>query len=180
MNDKEVKIIKNYNEAINVFDLKTNIEFANKLKSDKEKILFYDELLRNYKNKIKRGIVPDQDLYSNKPSYKKAIKKEIQILNDKIGNDEKGENSSEKIIAEHVRDKEILNNQLAIAHNKIKKYNKIKYAKIDYDQLDRNRIQNIADNTRKRNGKLNFSRIAAEVGFSDNTVRRICKELNIH
>jgi hypothetical protein len=72
------------------------------------------------------------------------------------------------------RDNEMLTNELGNAHQVIKRYNKVKYAKIDYTKYPYSKVAQIADQTRKINKKLNFKKIAENLGVSDKTAHSIC------
>lgn len=72
------------------------------------------------------------------------------------------------------RENEMLTNELGNAHQVIKRYNKVKFAKIDYTQYPYSKVAEIADQTRKINKKLNFKKIAEQLGVSDKTAHSIC------
>lgn len=72
-----------------------------------------------------------------------------------------------------------LNKQFSIASTKIIRTNRIRYAKLDYSRFSASTVSISADETRKKNGKLNYSKIGKRLGVSDHTASNICKHFNI-
>jgi hypothetical protein len=72
-----------------------------------------------------------------------------------------------------------LNTVLEIAQNKLKRTNKIRYAKVDYSKFLYSSVQQFADDTRKKNGTLNYKAISEKLNLSDHTAKNICSHFNI-
>ncbi|OQY69564.1 MAG: hypothetical protein B6D44_17655 [Ignavibacteriales bacterium UTCHB2] len=77
-----------------------------------------------------------------------------------------------------------INNELIVAHTIIKKNIKKRAAQnsgtiLKLNQEIKNKIIKIANETRKENGKLNYSAIAREINTSNHTAKRLCSECSI-
>ena len=109
-------------------------------------------------------------------------KKENLELTDKIKN---YESASE----DYEIDRRNLNNELWIAYKKIKirakkgikgKNSSIRYTDLLRERTFENELRRIANATRKKNGKLNFSKIASMIGnISHHTIRNWCRKFKI-
>ena len=115
-------------------------------------------------------------------SYKKS-EEELKKSHDQLKKDNFQLQSKIKSIGEEksqiLNDYDGLNKQFSIASDKIKKTNKIRYAKLDYSRFTQGTVNNYANESRKRNGKLNFTEIGKKLGVSDHTAKNICKHFDI-
>jgi hypothetical protein len=77
---------------------------------------------------------------------------------------------------EEKRDFEILNNELNVAHNRIKKYrDKLKYAKISYEKFTYSQVVEAVEKTKKRNGNINYSALARKLGLlNHHAAKKLC------
>ncbi len=82
-----------------------------------------------------------------------------------------------------------VNAELGIAHSKLKirankgkkeKNSSIRYTDLLREKTFENELRRIADNTRKKNGKLNYSKIASKIGnISNHTMKKWCRNYKI-
>lgn len=74
-----------------------------------------------------------------------------------------------------------LNNQLRIANDKLKLYNKkVKYAKIDFNKFNYSEVLKAVEKSKKKNGAINYSGVARELGLiNHHTAKKICDYFNI-
>lgn len=95
-----------------------------------------------------------------------------------------------KILADDIEiSNKYFNRELENAHNRIKalaektikeKNSKIRYTELLRENTFENKLKNIAEVTRKKNGKLNFTQIASQIGqMSHHTVKKWCKKYKI-
>ncbi len=84
--------------------------------------------------------------------------------------------------AQHDYQEELLrrNREQEIAYNKIKDLSKQKRTLIDSAKRpEKEKLMQLADKTRKKNGKINFSAIAKQLGRTNHTIKNWCKDAGI-
>lgn len=81
----------------------------------------------------------------------------------------------------NLKSDEYLNNELKIAHDKIQKLSKkAKYSKIAYENFTYFEVQKVVDETKKKNGSINYSAIARRLGLlNHHTAKNLCNYHNI-
>ena len=120
--------------------------------------------------------------------YLKYLKSIISIFNEWFN--KKGINPPEiKNNTKHYNnsDYESINNELSNAHSLIKKEREEKKKLIKVNRKLRanankptiQEVERVANNTRKKSGKLNYLAMSKELNCSDHTAKKYCKEYNI-
>lgn len=147
-----------------------------------ERIKYYEDVINDLY--VVHGAFK-RDLYMGENTLRKRLENEIKKIDEIINTNNKKTETKKEIKSEKaesmlIRENELLNNELANAHNALKKLIKIKFAKIDYSKFNPIEIQKYADSTRKKNQKLNYSKIAQKIGVSDHTTKNLCKFLQIN
>ncbi len=93
-------------------------------------------------------------------------------------------------LADYEIDRRNLNNEISIAHNKLKnranrgkkeKNSSIRYTDLIREKTFENELRRIADTTRKKNGKLNYSKIASIIdgNICHHTIKKWCENFKI-
>lgn len=148
------------------------IEECTKITDYHKQILYLKYVLKEWINNGPR-LDPNGDML---PRFPERIANEIGFREEVIDSEKQNLENTDSNLK---RDFEIVTNELGIAHSVIQRYNKIKFAKVDYAKFEYLKVQQIADETRKKNKGLNYSQLGKKLGVSGTTAKRLCKYHNI-
>lgn len=149
-------------------------EFMIRNENDKDEFLvFANEKLEDFQNQIDLGMEADK-------LFAEGIEKQFNEVDEayriKLANILANQLSDGDKENQLERENQLLNNQLNVATEKIKALTK----KGRMKEISPILLQQIADKTRKRNGKLNYLKIGKELGISYKTAQVRCKEFKIN